>query len=341
MNMNNETRGAPLISVIVPVYRTERLFGKCLESLSRQDHNSFEIILVDDGSPDGCPQMCDDFASYHPNVTVIHRKNQGLVSARRSGVCAARGTYVTFVDSDDTISPGHISEAAAFLADGKPDVLAFGYTECSSSGSRKILPHPMPGTYCGENLKELLGSAMSVAPFFNFGISPSVWSKCFRRELAAEQLRSVPDELTMGEDAALTYPCLLKSNCVRIAPIHGYLYASDNGGSMTNAFDPAMPARVLKLTEYLVKSCQNMPGINEYFAFLALLVCKNQLCRGNMPAAAACSELRGFFNAPPIASALKTASLPLAERLLFSSVRRGSAVLPALAGAYWRLRENR
>lgn len=53
MNMNNETRGAPLISVIVPVYRTERLFGRCLESLSRQDHNSFEIILVDDGSPDG------------------------------------------------------------------------------------------------------------------------------------------------------------------------------------------------------------------------------------------------------------------------------------------------
>ena len=59
---------------------------------------------------------------------------------------------------------------------------------------------------------------------------------------------------------------------------------------MTNAFDPAMPARVLKLTEYLVKSCQNMPGINEYFAFLALLVCKNQLCRGNMPG---CGRLLG------------------------------------------------
>ena len=236
MNMNNETRGAPLISVIVPVYRTERLFGKCLESLSRQDHNSFEIILVDDGSPDGCPQMCDDFASYHPNVTVIHRKKP------RSGERAARGRMRGTGHICDLCRQRRHDIARAYLRSGR---LSRG-RQAGRAGFRIHgvfifrQPQDPAASYARnvlrENLKELLGSAMSVAPFFNFGISPSVWSKCFRRELAAEQLRSVPDELTMGEDAALTYPCLLKSNCVRIAPIHGYLYASDNGGSNDQRF---------------------------------------------------------------------------------------------------------
>jgi len=92
-----------LISVIVPVYKVEDLLPRCVDSILRQSYTALEIILVDDGSPDRCPEICDDFAARDPRVRVIHQHNAGLSAARNSGLDIARGAYVTFVDSDDWI----------------------------------------------------------------------------------------------------------------------------------------------------------------------------------------------------------------------------------------------
>ncbi len=95
----------PLISVIVPVYGVEDYLRQCVDSILAQTHQNLEIILVDDGSPDNCPAICDEYAQKDPRVRVVHKKNGGLSDARNAGLDVATGAYIGFVDSDDWIMP--------------------------------------------------------------------------------------------------------------------------------------------------------------------------------------------------------------------------------------------
>lgn len=95
----------PEISIVVPVYKVEKYLDSCIESILAQTFSDFELILVDDGSPDNCPQMCDDWAEKDSRIKVIHKPNGGLSDARNVGVKSANGKYVCFIDSDDLISP--------------------------------------------------------------------------------------------------------------------------------------------------------------------------------------------------------------------------------------------
>ena len=92
------------LSVIIPVYRVEATLDRCVESVLRQHVDDMEVILVDDGSPDNCPEMCDKWAVKDRRVHVIHKQNGGLSDARNAGIDVACGEYITFVDSDDWIS---------------------------------------------------------------------------------------------------------------------------------------------------------------------------------------------------------------------------------------------
>lgn len=98
----------PKISVIVPVYKVEAYLPRCVESLLSQTYKDFEIILVDDGSPDTCPAMCDAYAKKYSNIHALHKENGGLSDARNAGVTIAKGEYVTFVDSDDYVHPAYL-----------------------------------------------------------------------------------------------------------------------------------------------------------------------------------------------------------------------------------------
>lgn len=93
------------LSIIIPVYRVEATLDRCIESVLHQDIDDFEVILIDDGSPDNCPKMCDEWALRDAHIRVIHQPNGGLSAARNAGIDAAQGEYITFVDSDDYISP--------------------------------------------------------------------------------------------------------------------------------------------------------------------------------------------------------------------------------------------
>lgn len=95
----------PTISIIVPVYKTEAYLEKCVDSILAQTFRDFELLLIDDGSPDNCPALCEEAAARDPRIRVIHQKNAGLSAARNTGVEAARGEWIGFVDSDDRASP--------------------------------------------------------------------------------------------------------------------------------------------------------------------------------------------------------------------------------------------
>lgn len=111
-----------MISVIVPVYKVEKYLRDCVDSILSQTYTDFELILVDDGSPDICGEICDEYAAQDPRVRVIHQENQGLSGARNAGIDAARGDYLTFIDSDDMVSPEYISVLLQALEDADADL---------------------------------------------------------------------------------------------------------------------------------------------------------------------------------------------------------------------------
>ena len=91
-------------SVVVPIYNVEKYLNKCVESILNQTYKDFELILVDDGSPDHCPEICDEYAERDARVRVIHKENEGLVAARNTGIKEAKGEYICYVDGDDWIA---------------------------------------------------------------------------------------------------------------------------------------------------------------------------------------------------------------------------------------------
>ena len=112
----------PLISIVVPVYKVEPFLGRCVESLLAQSYEKIEIILVDDGSPDACPAMCDRFAAGDSRIKVVHKENGGLSDARNCGVSAAAGDYISFVDSDDYVSPDYAEYLLRLLDENEADI---------------------------------------------------------------------------------------------------------------------------------------------------------------------------------------------------------------------------
>lgn len=115
------------LSIIIPIYNVENYLRKCVESVLNQDILDYEIILVDDGSPDACPQICDSYAAEHNKIRVVHQENGGLSAARNSGIEVAQGEYIMFVDSDDFIEPNILGGLLAQIDRDNLDVLRFKY----------------------------------------------------------------------------------------------------------------------------------------------------------------------------------------------------------------------
>ena len=115
------------LSIIVPVYNVAAYLRKCVDSLLVQDISDYEIILVDDGSPDECPEICDQYVAQYPNIKVVHQANAGLSAARNSGIKAAQGDYILFVDSDDYLQPNVLGALLEQVEREQLDVLRFDY----------------------------------------------------------------------------------------------------------------------------------------------------------------------------------------------------------------------
>ncbi|MDR4021619.1 glycosyltransferase [Bifidobacterium adolescentis] len=114
----------PLISVIVPVYNVEQSLDRCVRSIVAQTYRHLEIILVDDGSPDDCPRLCDAWAGQDDRIRVIHKLNGGLSDARNAGLDAMRGDFIAFVDSDDYVEPDYVNRLYAGISDAEMSVCA-------------------------------------------------------------------------------------------------------------------------------------------------------------------------------------------------------------------------
>lgn len=129
----------PLISVIVPIYKVEPYLRRCLDSIVNQTYTNLEIILVDDGSPDACPTICDEYAAKDNRIVVIHKENGGLSDARNAGLDICKGEYITFVDSDDWISENCLSLFINVIQKDYFDVVIADYQETNKEKQQHIL----------------------------------------------------------------------------------------------------------------------------------------------------------------------------------------------------------
>lgn len=130
----NGDGATPLVSVIVPVYGVERYLDACVEGLVGQTYRNLEILLVDDGSPDRCPAMCDAWTARDERIRVIHKANGGLSDARNVGLAKATGDYIYFVDSDDMVERNLIERAMATMHDYDADLVMFQFDTISEDG---------------------------------------------------------------------------------------------------------------------------------------------------------------------------------------------------------------
>ena len=116
----------PLFSIIVPVYKAEKYISECVDSVLAQTFEDFELILADDGSPDRCPEICDEYAKKDSRIKVIHKNNGGASSARNSGIDAACGEYIIFLDSDDYWEGNYTLQRLAEKSKDGYDIIMFG-----------------------------------------------------------------------------------------------------------------------------------------------------------------------------------------------------------------------
>ena len=212
----------PLISVIVPIYGIERYVGICIESIVNQTYKNLEIILVDDGSPDRCGEICDLYAKKDPRITVIHKTNGGLVSARKAGIKVATGDYSTYVDGDDWIEKDYYQLLIKKI--NGADVIVSRHKRMLFEQVVEM-PVRFPfGEYKGEELNKVKKEMISYGEFFKVGISTYVWNKLFKTELLKKYQLLVDDDITIGEDAAVVYPLINEAKRIVIADVSGYRY---------------------------------------------------------------------------------------------------------------------
>ena len=243
-----------LFSVIVPIYKTEEYLEQCIDSILGQKYTSYEVILVDDGSPDKCPIICDQYIMKFNNIRVIHKTNGGLVSARKAGCLEAKGRYIVFVDSDDLIEENYLGKFADGILKSNADIIvADGYTHFTEKNEYPVKVMDLNQRYyTGEKYKTLLKeSFLSNGEYGGFTISPSLCLKCIRREILQEAIAAVPEEINMGEDVAISLASAVKAESLYCIESTEYKYRINDTVSMTRTYKKDLDQKLLNLIHFL------------------------------------------------------------------------------------------
>jgi len=212
-----------MISIIVPIYKAEPCLRKCVDSILAQTYTNLEVILVDDGSPDGCPAICDEYAAKDKRIVVIHQQNAGVCAARNAGLEAAKGSYVGFVDDDDWIESDLCEVLHAAMAASGADFVAS--SDCTDehrptkvSAAAYVVYSPK------EAMRKLLDNRCDLT---------SVWGKLFARAIV-DVLRFHLD-VAIAEDTLFTAEAIVRSKTVAYLDYRGYHYVS-SADSVTHRF---------------------------------------------------------------------------------------------------------
>lgn len=238
-----------LISVIVPVYNVEKYLLRCVDSIRNQTYTNLEIILVDDGSPDNCPRMCDELSEQDARVKVIHKQNAGLGMARNEGLDIAAGAYVTFVDSDDWISPDHVKNLYDAVKKYDADASVGNHTRVNADGV--MIPQTLSleeGVYEGDRIVRdlmlpLIGA--DVDDTRDVLVNSSASMNLYRMELIVKnKIRFISERYAVAEDFFFNVDYFHYASKIACVKENGYYYFQ-NLESICEKYNPKRFERTL------------------------------------------------------------------------------------------------
>lgn len=210
----------PLVSIIIPVYNSDRTLHKCVDSVLSQLFTDWELLLIDDGSTDGSGRICDEYVSKDKRIKVFHKENGGVSSARNLGIDNSNGLWLTFIDSDDWIEKGYLSD---LLLDNNVDFVATYYV---ADGWKNWVSLPFTDkTYNIENMHDFLNECI-LKLIFPFG-------KLFRRDIIEKYRLRFDEKLSYGEDTLFVYNYLRYINSARVTSQSMYHYICNSVGSLS------------------------------------------------------------------------------------------------------------
>lgn len=224
----------PKVSVVIPIYNVEKYLERCINSVVNQTYENIEIILVDDGSPDNCPAICDDWAKKDNRIKVIHKPNAGLGMARNTGIDNATGEYIFFFDSDDYVDETIVEKCVKSACETKSEIVIYGRKELLEDGSvieKKI--NSDKSFYDAELIKKKLLPAMFT---YDMGFGISAWGKMFSLEtIKRNNLKFKSEREIISEDA---YFSLEIFSCVSGVSIinEGLYYYYKRENSLSRSF---------------------------------------------------------------------------------------------------------
>ncbi len=228
------------VSIIIPVYNVETTLDRCIQSVLNQSLQDIEIILVDDGSPDKCPQLCDRYAKENTGIKVIHKQNEGLGFARNTGIEVAEGEYIGFVDSDDYIETNMYERLYTYAKDNECDIAYGGYRYIVNGDTKAIVEMTTSDRIITTNkgIRELLldqiASEVTIHNDSKYGAT--VWKGLFLRKLVVENnIRFYSEREYVSEDGLFDIDVFAK--CSKIALISGSYYNYEyNPNSLTAVY---------------------------------------------------------------------------------------------------------
>ncbi len=223
--MNNRNCEMECISIIVPVYKTEKYLPQCIESILKQTYENLEILLIDDGSPDRCGDICDEYAAKDSRIKVIHQPNKGVSAARNAGLDCATGTYVGFVDADDWIEPDMYEKLHDWMKNEDVRIIGCGWITYFQGIERwfeSVYSKPI-------RLKgEALISQLLLRGYFK-GV---LWNKLIDRRLIDEYSIRLDEDLFYNEDELFLLRCAIASGEAYYLPKPFYHYRVHNASAV-------------------------------------------------------------------------------------------------------------
>ncbi|MBO5136224.1 MAG: glycosyltransferase family 2 protein [Clostridia bacterium] len=235
----------PTLSVIVPIYNVEKYLNRCVDSLICQITDEIEIILVDDGSPDNCGKICDEYAKAYPQIKVIHKENGGLVSARKAGTVEAKGEYIASLDGDDWYDDNFFKKILEIIKKYSPDIIRFDWRNVYED---KIIEKHVglkSGLYTKEDIERDIFPIL-IEDENSLYYDTSIVDAVVNRELYVPVQLNISDDVDIGEDAVCTKPIICGANSMYVMNDILYNYRI-NTNSMTKGhkpFDLYYPMRV-------------------------------------------------------------------------------------------------
>lgn len=212
-------------SIVVPVYKVESYLQRCVNSVWKQSFQEFQLVLVDDGSPDRCGQMCDEYARRDDRIKVIHTENSGVSAARNRGLEEASGEYIVFLDADDALAPDFLEAADRILREEPAaDLIQFCWRSFPDGDPLPETAESISALACHENQD-------AMRQFLQFRVfNQAPWGKVLHRNLM-EGLR-FPVGVRIGEDLAVSYQWLSRARRIVSTDTVGYYYCLRPSGAM-------------------------------------------------------------------------------------------------------------